>query len=54
MEEIACSGGHVAVWRNQRKVPGVNVADRRNVGEVQRLLKQHLGFRVIILDANTS
>ena len=30
MEEIACSGGHVAVWRNQRKVPGVHVADRRN------------------------
>ena len=30
VEEIACSGGHVAVWRNQRKVPGVHVADRRN------------------------
>ena len=29
-EEIACSGGHAAVWRNQRKVPGVHVAGRRN------------------------
>ena len=30
VEEIACSGGHGSVWRNQRKVPGVHVADRRN------------------------
>ena len=30
VEEIACSGGDFAVWRNQRKVPGEHVADRRN------------------------
>ena len=54
--ELLVSGGHVAVWRNQRKVPGVHVAEEwtSSVDEVQRLLKQQLGFEVILLDANTS
>ena len=30
VEETACSGGHFAVLRNQREVPGEHVGDRRN------------------------
>ena len=56
VEGIACSGGDVAVWRNQRRIPGEHVADRRNF--VRRwsteATKQQLGFEVILLDANTS
>ena len=58
VEKTACSGGHFAVLRNQRKVPGEHVADRRNF--VVRLSTEaiknniQLYFEVILLDANTS
>ena len=58
VEEIAWSGGHVTVWRNQRKVPGEHVADRRNlVGPWSTEATKNniqLYFEVILLDANTS
>ena len=58
VEEITWSGGHVTVWRNQRKVPSEHVAYRRNfVGPWSTEATKNnvqLYFEVILLDANTS
>ena len=50
VEEIACSGGRVAIWRNQVQVH-MSLTQETSMLEVQRLLKQQLGFEVILLDA---
>ena len=52
MEEIACSGGHVV--REEFQVNMSLTEETSSVHEVQRLLKQQLGFEVILLDVNTS
>ena len=46
-----CSGGRVAVWRNQLQVRMLLTEETSSVDEVQRLLKQQLRFEVILLDA---
>ena len=53
VEEIACSGGHVA-FREEFQVNMSLTEETSSIHEVQRLLKQQLGFEVILLDVNTS
>ena len=50
VEENACSGGRVAVWRNQMQVH-MSLTQKTYLPEGERLLKQQLGFEVILLEA---